>query len=566
MRFARLLFFSMLIVLGTATQLHADDRIAVEALPGVKISIEGGRDIFLVYLPKAGEGYLTLAEKFTCSSESWKELKEINADPVMLSGKEYRIPYRLLRDEYKYLAIIILFPQDRLEKGSWLHHPSKSRLETFGEGLWQVSEWFTGAGENFQELMKINRIADPSSISGLEIAIPGNLLLPVFARPQSSDDEELTFSVDPEGDYAGYRLKKGETIYTSVVIRFTGMMEVDDVNELSALIARRSGIRDVKNIAVGQIIKIPVEHLLPEYLPKSDPRRIAFELENYETEKYAIRVITKKLEGVYLVIDAGHGGIDIGAFKNGVWEHDYLYDIMCRIKRKIENETGAVVLPIIEDKKTNFEVFDSKKLVKNKEGHILTHPPFISRSNGDANMAVNLRWYLANSIRRKLIAQRIDEDRIVFVSLHADSLHPALRGAMVYYAGHRYVRERYGNGSSNRYAKFQEVREMPYVTLTQEQKKRSEGLSRSFGKKIASSFREEGLPVHEYIPVRNRIRRHHKEWVPAVLKGNEIPIKILLEVVNLNNKEDARIMKDPAFREKVATAFVKALIDFYGEG
>ncbi len=555
---AFLLFFASPTAIGGET--------TTEILPGVKLFIESGKELSLIYAPKAGEGYLTLAEKFTAGSETWKELKEINGDAILLAGKEYSVPYRLLRDEYKYLSIVSLFPEDRFQEGFWLHYPSKSALETYGEGLWQVSEWLTGNGENFHELMKINKVTDPASISGMCIRIPERLLLPVFSRPPSSDSEELIFGRDSDGEYAGYRLKKGEAIYTSVVIRFTGMTEVDDVNKLADIVARRSKIRDVKDIPVGHLIKIPVDHLLPEYLPKSDPRRIAYELENYEAEKYRMKFVAKKLDGVFLILDAGHGGVDLGTVSHGVWEHDYVYDIMCRIKRKIENETAAIVLPTIEDKKTRFAVSDAKNLAQNKQGHILTTPPFLARANSDTRMAVNLRWYLANSLRKKLVSRGVDEERIVFASIHADSLHPALRGAMVYYPGSRYISNKYGNGRSKAYRAFEEVREKPYATFTKKQKMKSEGLSKAFGSRVISSFKKEGLPVHEYLPMRNRIRRYRKEWVPAVLKGNEVPIKILLEVVNLSNKEDARIIKDPVFREQVASAFVQALIDFYDEG
>ena len=537
----------------------------IEILPGVKATLENGRNIHLVYSPKPGEGYLSMAEKFTPSRETWKELKEINSDPMLIEGKEYKIPYRLLRDEYKYLIITKIFPSDRYEKKNWHHHPSKSSLETFSVGLWQTAEWFTGKGEHFKELMSLNKVSDPASISGKEILIPDKLLLPVFSRAHTSDFKDIAFGVDKQGEYAGYRLKKGEALYTSVVIRFTGVSEIDDVNHLADLIAKRSGIKNVKKIPVRQLVKIPIDYLLPEYLPKTDPRRIAYELERYELSKYKKTFIAKKLEGIYLIMDAGHGGVDLGTLSNDVWEHDYVYDIMCRIKRKIEKETGATFLPIIKDKKTGYTVYDKKKLSKNKQGHILTHPNFLAINKSDTKRAVNLRWYLANSHRRKLLAKGVDDDRIVFVSVHADSLYPGLRGAMVYIPGQRYIRGTYGNGGSKRYTRFREVREKPYVSFSKKQKAQSEALSREFAEKVIKAFAREGLPVHQYIPIRNRITRKGRKWVPAVLRGNEIPIKILLEVANLKNKKDAQLMKKPEFREKVASAFVKALLNFYGE-
>jgi N-acetylmuramoyl-L-alanine amidase len=555
-------FLSLAFLSGSLRATREDQ---IEILLGVRAALEKGRHILLIYSPKQGEGYLSMAEKFTPSRETWKELKEINSDPILIEGKEYKIPYRLLRDEYKYLLISKIFSSDRYEKNAWHHYPSKSSLETFSVGLWQTAEWFTGKGEHFKELMSINAVSDPASISGKEILIPKNLLLPVFSRTPTSDFKDITFGADKKGEYAGYRLKRGEALYTSVVIRFTGVTEIDDVNHLADLIAKRSGIRNVKKIPVGQLVKIPIDDLLPEYLPRTDPRRIAHELERYELEKYKKTIVAKKLEGVYLILDAGHGGVDLGTLSNGVWEHDYVYDIMCRIKRKIEKETGATVLPIIKDQKTGFTIYDKKKLPKNKQGHILTHPNFLAKNKKDTKRAVNLRWYLANSLSRKLVAKGVDEDRIVFVSVHADSLYPGLRGAMVYIPGQRYIRGKYGNGGSKLYTRFREVREKPYVSIPKKRKAQSEALSREFAKKVIKAFAKEGLPVHEYIPIRNRITRKGRKWVPAILRGNEIPIKILLEVANLKNKKDAQLMKKPEFREEVASAFVKALLGFYGE-
>ena len=42
------------------------------------------------------------------------------------------------------------------------------------------------------------------------------------------------------------------------------------------------------------------------------------------------------LQGVLVVIDPGHGGRDLGTMNNGIWEHDYVYDVACRLKRLLE--------------------------------------------------------------------------------------------------------------------------------------------------------------------------------------------------------------------------------------
>jgi N-acetylmuramoyl-L-alanine amidase len=51
--------------------------------------------------------------------------------------------------------------------------------------------------------------------------------------------------------------------------------------------------------------------------------------------------------------------------------------------------------------------------------------------------------------------------------------------------------------------------------------------------------------------------------VPAVIRYNEIPVKVLVEIVNLSNRTDCQRLKNPRFREWVAEAYVHALQEFY---
>jgi N-acetylmuramoyl-L-alanine amidase len=52
--------------------------------------------------------------------------------------------------------------------------------------------------------------------------------------------------------------------------------------------------------------------------------------------------------------------------------------------------------------------------------------------------------------------------------------------------------------------------------------------------------------------------------VPAILRYNRSPARVLVEVCNLNNPDDRRLLRTRDYREKVAEALVEALIDFYG--
>ena len=51
--------------------------------------------------------------------------------------------------------------------------------------------------------------------------------------------------------------------------------------------------------------------------------------------------------------------------------------------------------------------------------------------------------------------------------------------------------------------------------------------------------------------------------VPAVLRFNRIPASVLVEVVNLNNKNDQLRLRDPAFRQAFAESMVDGLLGYF---
>jgi N-acetylmuramoyl-L-alanine amidase len=190
----------------------------------------------------------------------------------------------------------------------------------------------------------------------------------------------------------------------------------------------------------------------------------------------------------------------------------------------------------------------------------MTSPPY---ELDDPVAGVNFRWYLANSVLRRTEERGGSEDRTVFVSLHADSLHPAVRGLMVYIPGEKYLKTSFGK-SGDLYATRREVREAPRVSFSRRERIKAEGVSRHLAEKIVGAFRAMGLPLHAFQPIRRNVIRGGREWVPAILRYNRIPARVLIEVCNLNNPDDRRLLVSRKYREKVAQAIVTALVDFYG--
>jgi N-acetylmuramoyl-L-alanine amidase len=115
------------------------------------------------------------------------------------------------------------------------------------------------------------------------------------------------------------------------------------------------------------------------------------------------------------------------------------------------------------------------------------------------------------------------------------------------------------------YALRKEVQESPRVTFPAEKRVESEGLSRELAKQVIAAITGLGLPVHPFSPVRDKIIRDRSVWVPAVLRYNSVPAKMLLEVCNLNNEQDRKLLQTRAYRQKVSEAVVQGLLAYYGQ-
>ncbi len=100
-------------------------------------------------------------------------------------------------------------------------------------------------------------------------------------------------------------------------MRFTGRAFAEDVNALAAEIAAKNGIKDVTDMAIGQPVKIPVDLLLPEYRPADDPVRKEYEVTQAEVAQVVNPAKATLLEGVTIILDAGHGGDDSGSISRG---------------------------------------------------------------------------------------------------------------------------------------------------------------------------------------------------------------------------------------------------------
>ena len=563
-----------------AASLHAAPATKILAVaqitPELRASLVSDYSIDVIVMPHEGDAWTRLAKRVTGDADNWRAIAALN-DEKLNTDVAVHVPLRLLRPELQRQILTTLFPKDSSTDAGWKHLVIGA-IGGEGESLWNIAEWFTGSGENYSAIRKANPTQGLSTRPGDVVLIPKQILAPGFggereglnvstkaAEVRKSEDDpierapadapaadvameavatgqpSLTYERNTSEPYAVYRLQKGEALYSSVAIRFTGRVYAKDVGDVVDRIVQFNGIDDVAKIPVGHAVKIPMSLLLPEYLPADDPERLAAELTKRESAKLAKRTHARNLAGVHVILDAGHGGTDPGATCDGVAESKYVYDVMERLKEILEKKSAA------------------KVSVTRNEQFVLTTPQF---ELDDVVVGVHLRWYLANSIFRRALHKGIPKEKVVFISIHADSLHPSLRGAMAYIPAERYVTGSYRKSESVYLARA-EVREHPVVRHSEEESLAAEGLSRDLAESIVDAFETHHLNVHPFNPVRDSVVRDGREWVPAIIRYNLVPTRLLLEVCNLGNSSDRALVKTAKYRRHIAEAMYDGLVQFF---
>ncbi len=509
---------------------------AASVTPELRASLSSDYLIDVVVTPHEGDAWTRLAKRVTGDAERWHDIAAFNkAGDNLTSEQRVHVPLSMLRGELQKQIVASLFPRDGLTDRGW-RHVVAGGTGIEGESLWNIAEWFTGRGERYAAIRSANPGQGLSTRTGDVILIPRELLTAAFGGEVEGRNAPKT---------AQARKSEDDPVERSSA----------DGHDADAPVEVRSTARPVARIPVGYPVRIPMELLLPEYRPADDPARVADEATKRASAKLAKRARARGLAGVRVILDAGHGGRDVGAIHDGVSESSYVYDVMCRLKRIIEKRSAAAVSTTTKSASDGYDVVDSDALDPQDDHVVLTTPRYAL--DDDTTVGVNLRWYLANSIFRRAVKRGVPREKVVFLSLHADSLHPALRGTMAYIPGSDYVTGSYEK-SGGVYLARAEVREAPTVRHTEKESLTAEGLSRDLAESIVDAIESKGLQVHAFNPVRDNVVRNGREWVPAVIRYNLVPTRILLEICNLGNARDRALMKTKAYRQKLASRFTRA--------
>ena len=211
--------------------------------------------LFVQLKPRKNEGEYQLALRvLRDGSHQFLRIREIT-DGRPLNHKRYlTIPFELLIGAIQGEALRSLFPNDRVEAGGWLHQVTY---------VWETPELlaksFTRSGKHIlpQKVFK----------QGEQFTIPWNILRSDLELEPLAVRDPLIIKKDDTGlRFAFYQIQQGDTLYSSVVIRFIGKTKHYARSQNARDLLVLNGLTDARLLSPGQYIKIPLEWIRPAYL------------------------------------------------------------------------------------------------------------------------------------------------------------------------------------------------------------------------------------------------------------------------------------------------------------
>jgi N-acetylmuramoyl-L-alanine amidase len=546
-----------------------------------------GKRLVVKLKPLVGEGGYSLARRVLLSNfRSLKTIRKYSKTRRLYRNRFITFPFKVINGSIRSSALKAVFFKDKAGIGYWKH-----RVTFAWETTSMIAGLFTKEGIKAGHLVRYNKMRNKGNIlkKGDVIKIPWKWISPELSLRQVSLKPPLKLKHDKLGKlYAHYQMKDGETLYSSVVIRFTGRLLNDEVNQVANKLLKLNNISDAKLIQSRQKIRIPLEWLSEEFLvfqtndvsstktsvkktkkkktKKIKSSKVAVSKKKLKQGKSIQKAVAQKTKSkrknnvhkIHVILDSGHGGRDPGATagsrknKDIIYEDEVVYDISKRMS-KLFKKQGIIVHPTLADpnQKQPIRYLSNRH---DRDEHLLVTPRYLTRN---ARIGVNMRVYLVNHIFQQLRKKKVPSDNILFISLHGDALHSSLSGAMVYYPDHRLRRGRFIL-SSKIYRKRKEY--ISKLTYNQRDNIYSEKLSKSFGKVIINQFSKLRLRTHRVSSaVRGYLYRKGKKTLPAVLRYSKVPTSVLVEIANLNNRLDRRDLLKSKTRQKIAKAITNSV-------
>ena len=272
-----------------------------------------------------------------------------------------------------------------------------------------------------------------------------------------------------------------------------------------------------------------------------------------------------------LILDIGHGGRDLGsstavepalsiADRHGssrhAIEHSLAFDVGARIVELARERDRGLVLPTISDADGSLHPSPAAFPDHDGEEVLRLDPPQSLESLG-YRPGLHLRWALASRWYRNLREYTTPEELpVFFVSLHIDERdtgHVPVAPGLLFFVMEEPA-DVYLGSSFEEITRFEEVRD-----LYREPPPRAARQELSQGTELAMRMqmkaRRRDLDVFPMRPLRSQARHH----AYAVLRYNEVPTRILLELGDLNDTVDIANLGSVRYRQRLARLLLDAV-------
>ena len=204
-----------------------------------------------------------------------------------------------------------------------------------------------------------------------------------------------------------------------------------------------------------------------------------------------------------VILDAGHGGKDPGASANGLEEKELTLEIVMKLKEEFEDRGYEVILTRSDD--SYLELGERSDIANSADFDISGFPVFISIQNSAAS---------ASASGFEVYVKRSDHDVAMLSPSSGDKF-------MLKYAG-------YDNASLNYFLNRVNLRLASLICS---------GFSEEF-----PSLSMRGVKSEDFYVL-------NTAWMPAVL----------VEVLFISNRDDARMMADDGFQRSLASVIADAV-------
>jgi N-acetylmuramoyl-L-alanine amidase len=490
----------------------------------------------------SGETVWLIAEIFTGDGNNYPAIqKENNLAPesVLRHGQTVLIPPNLLLPNLRPASLLVAAASPPEAEPSSQPEPIKPAPELPKQAAAVNETPSPKPSTPSAESRAVASVAKPKSSAGTS---KDRQTITTLSHP------DLVFQQNARGEReAVYRLKKGEALYSAVVVRFTGRIDADEVNDVAQKLLAYNGIRDATKIADGTPIRIPVRFLDEDIFRGKIPPAPATRPPRPERRG-------RSRSNLHVILDAGHGGNDPGTIMRGWVEDEIAYDLMLRIKQGLQNR-GIKVYSTIRDRRTGDAINSGRLLANNRDEYVKVTPEYFM---DDSRIALNLRIYLVEDIYRWLLRRRVPAENIIFISIHLDHLHPSVGGVMAYFPGAN-ERSTQFRARGSIYQQYREGR-IGTIQFRRSENENAEAASLAFAQDLIQAFRGAGIPVHDYQPIRRYVYRRDNKWTPGIIRYSRVPTSILLEAANLSNRDDLSRIRSASFRQRLAETVVKTIM------